>query len=77
LLVGELAQAARTSGEQRGREDWTLAAVAWPDRDYYADGFGPEPALYEDGTCAGCGIDVTSTAKLATCPACEGICNLT
>ncbi|GAA1583551.1 hypothetical protein GCM10009789_41670 [Kribbella sancticallisti] len=51
--------------------------VAWPDREYYDGGFGPEPELWEDGTCAGCGVEVVSTAKRATCPVCAMPCQLT
>ncbi|GIF73320.1 hypothetical protein [Asanoa siamensis] len=55
----------------------TLEMVAWPDRDYYEGGFGPEPDLYEQGTCRTCGVDVTSTAKRAFCPTCGEVCELT
>jgi hypothetical protein len=55
----------------------TLEVVAWPDRDYYDGGFGPEPDLFEQGACERCGIEVTSTAKRAFCPVCGGLCSLT
>lgn len=54
-----------------------IQAVAWPDRDYYDGGFGSEPALYEQGSCTGCRLEVTSTAKRAICPLCGTVCHLT
>ncbi|MFI0407836.1 hypothetical protein ACH34S_18165 [Actinomadura sp. 3N508] len=54
-----------------------IEVVAWPDRDYYDGGFGPELALYEDGACSGCGLEVCSTAKRAFCPLCGTLCGLT
>ncbi|WP_459707218.1 hypothetical protein [Actinophytocola sp. KF-1] len=54
-----------------------VEAVAWPDRDYYDGGFGPEPANHEQGTCPGCGVYVVSTAKSAFCPVCGTLCALT
>jgi len=64
-------------GKLRGPHDWDLAAVAWPDREHYGGGFGPEPELYEQGSCTGCGIEVVSSAKLAACPVCGTHCQLT
>jgi len=58
-------------------QDLHVAAVAWPDRDYYDGGFGPEPELWEEGICTSCGIEVVSTAKSATCPICGTQCQLT
>ena len=58
-------------------EDWQVAAVAWPDREHYEGGFGPEPELWESGRCGNCGIEVVSTAKVATCPICATTCYLT
>ncbi|MFI5843707.1 hypothetical protein ACIA8K_28800 [Catenuloplanes sp. NPDC051500] len=55
----------------------SLEVVAWPDRDYYDGGFGPEPGLYEQGYCARCEIELTSTAKQAFCPICGSLCRLT
>ncbi|HEX5401105.1 MAG TPA: hypothetical protein VFX16_02245 [Pseudonocardiaceae bacterium] len=54
-----------------------LRGVAWPDRDYYDGGFGPEPDLFENGFCEECGIEITSTAKRAFCPTCGGPRELT
>lgn len=51
-----------------------IEIVAWPDRDYYDGDFGPEPGNYEQGTCGGCKLDVTSTAKRAFCPLCGTLC---
>ena len=51
--------------------------VAWPDRDHYGGDFGPEPALYEQGACPQCGLEVTSTAKRAFCSLCGAVCSLT
>lgn len=54
-----------------------LEVVAWPDRDHYDGGFGPEPDLLEQGHCDQCGTDVTSTAKRAFCAICGTLCHLT
>jgi hypothetical protein len=54
-----------------------LEVVAWPDRDYYDGGFGPEPDLFEQGACARCGLELTSTAKRAFCATCGALCFLT
>jgi hypothetical protein len=74
-----LAQATRADATARMPDEpsVTLEMVAWPDRDYYGGGFGPEPDLYEQGTCRTCRVDVTSTAKQAFCPTCGEICGLT
>jgi hypothetical protein len=64
-------------GRLPGEDTTYIEAVAWPDRDHYNGGFGPEMANYEQGTCAGCGLEVTSTAKLAFCPLCGTRCELT
>jgi hypothetical protein len=40
------------------------------DRDHHDGDFGPEPDLFEQGARERCGIEVTSTAKQAFCPAC-------
>ena len=58
-------------------KDLLISAVAWPDRDYYDGGFGPEAELWEDGSCPRCGIEVTSTARRAVCPVCGTVCSLT
>jgi hypothetical protein len=58
-------------------DELLVQAVAWPDRDYYDGGFGPEPELWENGTCANCHIDLVSTAKRGTCPVCGAACSLT
>lgn len=47
-----------------------IALVAWPDRDHYADGLGPDQGLWEQGHCGHCDIGVTSNAKRAYCPVC-------
>src|SRR5215469_7477107 len=73
-----LAEVAWQEGRLRGADDWReFSAVAWPDREYYDGGFGPEPELGENGTCPGCGIEVVSTAKRAWCPVCGTRCQLT
>ncbi|GIE81812.1 hypothetical protein Aph02nite_77620 [Actinoplanes philippinensis] len=54
-----------------------IEVVAWPDRDYYGGGFGPESGLFEQGRCRRCGVDVTSTAKQAFCPICGELRHLT
>jgi hypothetical protein len=74
LVLAEINQ--QTDGLADPR-DLLISAVAWPDRDYYDGGFGPEPELWEDGTCPSCGIEVTSTAKRAVCPVCGTVCSLT
>src|SRR5690349_16303897 len=33
-----------------------IEVVAWPNRDYYSGGFGPEPGLFEQGRCRRCGV---------------------
>jgi hypothetical protein len=55
----------------------TLEVVAWPDRDYYDGGFGPESELFEQGHCVRCDVEVTSTAKQAFCAICGTLCELT
>jgi hypothetical protein len=72
-----LAEVAWLEGEIQVEQDWGVAVVAWPDRDYYDGGFGPEPELWEQGTCTGCGMAVVSSAKRATCPVCATRCLLT
>ena len=54
-----------------------IEVVAWPDRDHYNGGFGPEPANYESGSCPSCSLEVASTAKQALCPLCGTLCELT
>ncbi|GAA4237606.1 hypothetical protein GCM10022254_50120 [Actinomadura meridiana] len=54
-----------------------IEAVAWPDRDDYDGGFGSDLGLYEQGRCAGCELDVISSAKRAFCPVCGAVCHLT
>ncbi|WP_139338103.1 hypothetical protein [Micromonospora avicenniae] len=54
-----------------------LALVAWPDRDYYDGGLGPDQGLWEEGHCAKCATDLASNAKRAYCPACGARCALT
>jgi hypothetical protein len=54
-----------------------VALVAWPDRDYYDGGLGPDQGLWEDGYCEGCRIVVSSNAKRAYCPLCGSPCQLT
>jgi hypothetical protein len=72
-----LAEVTGLEGRFRGQGNGVIAVVAWPDREYYGGGFGPEPELWEDGTCPGCGVNVVSTAKRATCPVCANPCQLT
>jgi hypothetical protein len=66
-------------GVSNTADDQTVAieVVAWPDREYYDGGFGPESGLFEQGRCRRCGVDVTSTAKQAFCPICGELCHLT
>jgi hypothetical protein len=71
-----LAGVTRTEGFN-APEDLIVQAVAWPDRDYYAGGFGPEPELWENGTCPSCRIELASSAKRAACPVCRTACSLT
>ena len=54
-----------------------VEVVAWPDRDHHGGGFGAEPGLFEQGRCRRCGVDMTSTAKVALCPICGERCHLT
>ncbi|MFG1966244.1 hypothetical protein [Nonomuraea sp. NPDC049028] len=54
-----------------------VTLVAWPDRDYYDGGLGPEQGLWEDGRCARCDVEVSSNAKRAYCPVCNTPCTLT
>ncbi|MEV5767157.1 hypothetical protein AB0L34_21710 [Micromonospora sp. NPDC052213] len=61
--------------DQPDRPDLTL--VAWPDRDRYDGGLGPDQGLWEDGHCAQCDVGVTSNAKRAYCPVCGSRCFLT
>ncbi|MEU8121279.1 hypothetical protein AB0C21_21425 [Spirillospora sp. NPDC049024] len=72
-----LAEVSRPSDEDPSSAQPLIEALAWPDRDYYDGGFGPEPALYEQGHCPDCGLAVTSTAKRAFCPLCGTLCHLT
>lgn len=72
-----LAEISWEADKLKSRQDWDVAAVAWPDRDYYGGGFGPEPELWESGGCTGCGVEVVSTAKRAACPVCGTPCQLT
>ncbi|MGC4814809.1 hypothetical protein ACLQ29_30125 [Micromonospora sp. DT228] len=51
--------------------DTVLSLVAWPDRDYYDGGLGPDQGLWEGGPCSTCEIDVSSNAKRGYCPACD------
>jgi hypothetical protein len=60
-----------------GEPDTLAEFVAWPDRDYYDGGLGLDQGLWEDGRCERCGIEVTSNAKRAFCPACGEGCALT
>ena len=73
LVLSEVTQ---TEGFDRA-EDLLVQVVAWPDRDYYDGGFGPEPELWESGSCANCRIELVSTAKRAACPVCGAACSLT
>lgn len=57
--------------------DPTVEVVAWPDREYYEGGLGPDQGLWEEGRCERCGLDVTSNAKRAYCPVCASRCGLT
>jgi len=60
------------------RADLELALIAWPDRAYYDhEPLGPDQGLYEEATCSGCAVNVTSTAKRAICPVCATTCYLT
>jgi hypothetical protein len=70
-----LAEVTRTEGID-SPEDLLVQVIAWPDRDYYGGGFGPEPEPWEGGTCPGCGIELVSTAKRAACPVCGTACSL-
>jgi rubrerythrin len=54
-----------------------VTLVAWPDREYYDSGLGPDQGLWEDGRCQRCGFDVSSNAKRAYCPVCGSKCELT
>ncbi|GAA4585837.1 hypothetical protein GCM10023194_29740 [Planotetraspora phitsanulokensis] len=54
-----------------------VTLVAWPDRDYYDGGLGPDQGLWEDGDCGKCGTEVSSNAKRAFCPVCGSGCGLT
>lgn len=72
-----LAEVTWVEGELVGQDGTNVAVVAWPDRDYYDGGLGPEPELWEQGTCTGCGLDVVSSAKRAICPTCATRCHLT
>jgi hypothetical protein len=53
------------------------SVIGYPDRDFYDGGFGPEPELWESGSCPGCGAEVCSTAKRAVCPICGSMTSLT
>ncbi|MES9540445.1 hypothetical protein [Actinomadura sp. NPDC000600] len=72
-----LAEVSRPSVGEPSSTQPLIEAVAWPDRDFYDGGFGPESALYEQGHCPDCGLDVTATAKRAFCPLCGTLCQLT
>ncbi|GAB3136934.1 hypothetical protein [Microbispora hainanensis] len=72
-----LAEVSRPPGGDSSSAQPFIEAVAWPDRDHYDGGFGPNPANYEQGSCPGCGLKVTSTAKRAFCPLCGTLCRLT
>jgi hypothetical protein len=74
MVLAEVTRQADGRGYPR---DLFISSVAWPDRDSHDGGFGPEPELWEGGTCRGCGIEVTSTAKRAACPVCGTTCELT
>lgn len=54
-----------------------LNLVAWPDRDYYDGGLGPDQGLSEAGPCSTCEIDVSSNAKRGYCPACGTTLDMT
>ncbi|MFI6602970.1 hypothetical protein ACIBHX_42555 [Nonomuraea sp. NPDC050536] len=54
-----------------------VTLVAWPDRDHYDGGPGPQQGLWEDGRCAQCDVEVSSNAKRAHCPVCNTPCTLT
>ncbi len=69
-----LAEVARTPGDT---EPPHVEVVAWPDRDHYDGGFGPNPGHWEQGACPACGLEVASTAKRAFCPLCGATCGLT
>ena len=72
-----LAEITRQTDPPDPSQELLVAAVAWPDRDYYDGGFGPEPELWESGTCTDCGMELSSTAKRASCPVCGTACSLT
>ncbi|MFI0446899.1 hypothetical protein [Actinomadura sp. 6N118] len=72
-----LAEISWSPGEDQAATPPLVEAVAWPDRDHYQGGFGPEPALWEQGSCTECGLKVASTAKRAFCPLCGTTCSLT
>ncbi|HLV72656.1 MAG: hypothetical protein DIU75_019680 [Mycolicibacterium hassiacum] len=67
-----LAEVSRVLGDDQP----VVEVVAWPDREHYGGALGA-PALYEQGRCPGCGLEVTSTVKRAHCPACGMLCHLT
>nr|BFE65500.1 hypothetical protein GCM10020063_100260 [Dactylosporangium thailandense] len=77
LVLAEATMADGTAPRALDQTPATFEMVAWPDRDHYDGGFGPETDLYEQGTCRTCGVDVTSTAKRAFCPICGELCELT
>lgn len=64
-------------GADDSEDRWAIEAVAYPDRDHYGGGHGPEPDLYASGQCPTCRIEVVSTAKAARCPRCGSPCLLT
>jgi hypothetical protein len=72
-----LAEVSRPPGGDSSSAQPFIEAVAWPDRDYYDGDFGPNAANLEQGSCPDCGLEATSTAKLAFCPLCGTLCRLT
>ena len=68
-----LAEVSRLLGDDQPP---VVEVVGWPDREHYGDVLGA-PALYEQGRCPGCGLEVTSTVKRAHCAACGMLCHLT
>lgn len=49
---------------------WSIMAVAYPDRDVLAEGFGPDWGFCQSGTCGECGTNVRSNEKRGVCPIC-------
>jgi hypothetical protein len=57
-------------GEPEVWEPWSLAAVAYRDREEYRDGVGPDWGFCQFGTCETCQMPVRSNVKHGICPIC-------